>query len=511
MRTSRIAMLITGCLSTLVGLALLTASGFVLWGYLLQRDGGEITLPEENFTTSSNALVSEDISMFDSAHRSSMLGLDDLGTISLRVTSIEPRQRVFVGIGPTAQVDNYLAGVAHTVVNDVDFDPFRVSYDQVAGADTAAPPTLQPLWSSQVSGLGEQRLSWDLQNGSWTVVIMNADGSPGVSVDIQPGVHFDFLGPLAVALLAATAVFLLIGVPLIVIGAVGLGRHEQPGGVGATTDERSPDDVPAASNRNPVYPATLTGHLEEGLSRWLWVVKWVLAIPHYVVLFFLGMAFVVTTVVAGFAILFTGKYPRRIFEFNVGALRWLWRVQFYTYSALGTDRYPPFTLRSTDYPADFAVEYPETLSRGLVLVKWWLLAIPHYLILAILAGGWYAGFRIASDDGDLGSAGQPWFFSSVLGLLVIVAGCSLLFANRYPRGLFDLVMGINRWAFRVAAYAALMRDEYPPMRLDQGDDEPRPIKKLSADAEAPLQPVSTVPSGSGAPVQPPHPRDWFNG
>jgi hypothetical protein len=202
------------------------------------------------------------------------------------------------------------------------------------------------------------------------------------------------------------------------------------------------------------YPVTLEGELQEPLSRWLWLVKWVLVIPHLIVLFFLWLAFFVLTIVAGFAILFTERYPRGIFDFNVGVMRWTWRVGFYSYGALATDRYPPFTLGPVpDYPATLEVEYPERLSRGLVLVKWWLLAIPQYLLVGIFEGG--SGY----------SAG-------LVGVLVFFAGVALLFTNRYPPGIFSFVMGLNRWTIRVVAYAALMRDEYPPFRLDEGPKEP---------------------------------------
>jgi len=236
-------------------------------------------------------------------------------------------------------------------------------------------------------------------------------------------------------------------------------------------------------------PLRLRGSLEPGLSRWLWLVKWLLAIPHYIVLFFLWLAFFVLTVVAFFAILFTGRYPRGIFDFNVGVLRWTWRVAFYSYGALGTDRYPPFTLdEALDYPATLELAYPERLSRGLVLVKWWLLAIPHYIVVGVLIGGGYAAAEATDWVWGVG------FEAGLIGTLVLFAAVALLFTTRYPRGIFDFVLGLDRWVTRVAVYASLMTDSYPPFRLDQGGEDTATVAP-----EAPLTPLAPA-TGAVAPA-----------
>jgi hypothetical protein len=201
------------------------------------------------------------------------------------------------------------------------------------------------------------------------------------------------------------------------------------------------------------YPVTVRARIDEPLHRWLWLVKWLLALPHLIVLALLWVVFVVLTIVAGVAIAFTGRYPRGIFDLNLGIMRWTWRVQLYAFT-LTTDRYPPFTLAAVpDYPGELDVAYPEQLSRGLVWVKWWLLAIPHYVIVGFFLGGAQVG-------------------GGLIGVLALIAGVTLALQRPYPRSIFDFVMGMHRWAWRVTAYAALMRDEYPPFRLDTGPDEP---------------------------------------
>ncbi|MEX0790282.1 MAG: DUF4389 domain-containing protein, partial [Actinomycetota bacterium] len=167
------------------------------------------------------------------------------------------------------------------------------------------------------------------------------------------------------------------------------------------------------------YPVSIEGTLDEGLSRWKWLVKWFLAIPHVVVLVFLFIGVIFASIAAWFAILFTGRYPRAIFDYNVGVMRWGWRVSYYCFEVLGTDKYPPFSLEEDpDYPARLAVEYPEKLSRGLVLVKAWLLALPHLLIVGLLAGGSYS---VTTDE-----SAMQLTYPGLIGVLAVIAGLALL-------------------------------------------------------------------------------------
>jgi hypothetical protein len=332
--------------------------------------------------------------------------------------------------------------------------------------------------------------------GKWSVVTMNTDGSPGVTVDANFGAKIKYVVAIGSGLLAGGLLLLGGAVAMIYFGAR---RPRGPSAPPSLTAPEEPEPAPSATRATPASPVLLEGRLDEAQSRGLWLVKWLLAIPHWVVLAFLWLALWVLSICAFFAILFTGRYPRGIFDFNVGVLRWTWRVSFYSYSALGTDRYPPFTLEDVpDYPARFDVAYPERLSRGLVLVKWWLLAIPHYIIIAVFTGGWAIGapgpWGFADAEG-WGWQGAP----GLIGVLVIVAALAMLFTGRYPRGIFDLVMGLNRWLYRVGAYAGLMRDEYPPFRLDMGEREPGGPPAVTP-PEPPAPSEGTAP-GTGQDVQ----------
>jgi hypothetical protein len=165
-------------------------------------------------------------------------------------------------------------------------------------------------------------------------------------------------------------------------------------------------------------------------------VKWLLAIPHFLILYALALFQRVIVLIALFAILFTKKFPKGLFDFWVGINRWSENVS--SYIGLMRDEYPPFSMDAGKYPVTYDVAYPEELNRWMPLVKW-ILALPHYIVLIALA--------------------------LVAALMTVVAFFAILFTGKYPRGMFDFVVGVRRWGARVTAYVLLARDEYPPFSM----------------------------------------------
>ena len=436
-------LLVLGSVVALVALALLAGGIALVWADTSQRDDdGYFTSRSERLSTSAYALTHEGVDV----SRTPDWLVERLGTVRVRVTA-DPGRELFVGVAEDGYVRQYLHGVGHDQVVLDDYDsPFRSETLPIAGGAPGMPPVEAGFWEKSVSGRGTQTLTWPVAAGEWSFVVMNADGSGAVAADVALGIKVDWLLELALVLIAVAALLALGATAMLVAGV----RRSPAEGTAL------PAAAPLTAGPAEVaYPVALEARLDEPLSRWLWLVKWFLAIPHFVVLAFLCAAFVVLTVVAFVAILVSGRYPRSIFYFNLGVLRWTWRVSYYAVNGIGTDRYPPFSLDAEpDYPATLDIAYPERLSRGLVLVKSWLLAIPHLIVVGIFTGSATWAFTDWTVE-----------FPGLIAVFTLVAGVVLLFRGRYPRDLFDLIVGCSRWVYRVIAYVALMRDEYPPFRL----------------------------------------------
>ena len=463
-RVAQVTAIIVGVLIALAAIASLLGAGVLAWATATQRDSqGFFSTPKQRFSTATSAITSDRIDLrADPGPSDWFVTNDNIARVRIQAKN---EGATFIGIARESDVERYLAGVAHHEVTSVSYDPFSATYRNSPGTRLPQPPATETFWVAKAVGEGTQTLQWTPTNGTWAVVIMNANASPGVASDVSLGLRVSILGWMIGALIVVGLVALLIGTGLIVWAA----RRST---AGSTIGPTAPLNITAStsgSGGRGSSPVRLEGHLSEPLSRGLWLVKWLLLIPHVIVLFFLWVAFCVLTFVAGLSILFTGRYPRSIFDFNVAVLRWTWRVQFYGPSAYGTDTYPPFTLERVPFPATLEIDYPERLSRGLVLVKWWLLALPHLVIVAIFSGGWS---WTRSDGNGFWRSTQLGFPGGLIGVCTLIAGIMLLVKKTYPRGLFDFILGMNRWVFRVIAYVALMTDQYPPFHFDGGPTEP---------------------------------------
>jgi hypothetical protein len=223
----RVVALVVGVVLVLVSLGLLAAGGTGLWADRTQRDAGYATSDVHRFSTAGSALATEP-TQFGSAGAGWLYSPTLLDKVRIRVTPAAAGSAVFVGIGPSAEVDRYLAGVSHTVISDFWGDKVRA----VDGARPVSAPGAQGFWVASATGAGAQSVVWEPTGGSWTVVVMNADGRPGVDVTADLGARIPALLWISVGLLVAGAVLAAGGV-LLIVGAV---RRRQPdeGVVGET-------------------------------------------------------------------------------------------------------------------------------------------------------------------------------------------------------------------------------------------------------------------------------------
>jgi hypothetical protein len=210
----RIIAIVVGALLVLLSLALLGAGGTALWADRTQRDGGYVTTDVHEFSTSSSALATVSTEL-GSAGIGWLYSPTLLDEVRIRVTPASPDLALFVGIGPSTDVDRYLAGVNHTVITDF----WEEKVETVAGGQPRSAPTTQDFWVASSTGSGARTLEWDPADGSWTVVVMNADGRPGISVGADLGARIPAVLWIAVGLLVAGAVFLAGGV-LLIAGAI---------------------------------------------------------------------------------------------------------------------------------------------------------------------------------------------------------------------------------------------------------------------------------------------------
>jgi len=208
----RILLLVFGSIAILVAFVLFAGGGAAVWGLSERDSAGFFTSGTHELSTSSYALASESLDVGPE-----IPGLAKrFATIRVQASS---EQAVFLGIGPAGDIERYLANVEHAQITDFDTDPFSVSYRPQDGTAKPAAPTSQNFWRAQASGSGSQTISWTVEEGEWSVVAMNADGSRNVSVDARLGARVPSLHWFAIGFLAAGGLVLLIGCGLIYFGA----------------------------------------------------------------------------------------------------------------------------------------------------------------------------------------------------------------------------------------------------------------------------------------------------
>ena len=230
---SRIAAIVAAGLLALVSIGLLAVGGLLLWADSERDAQGYISTGTDRFSTETSALVTENLDLDLGGAESLVLGDGVYGKVRIKAGSNDGKP-VFIGIARTDDVSDYLRGSAHDLVADVDYSPFHVDYDTRSGDRIPAAPGKQRIWAATARGDGDQALTWDVEEGDWSVVVMNADGSAGVDAGISAGASLGFLDEAGKISLTTGFVLLILAAGLVYVGV--RPRRDAPvGGTGPAT------------------------------------------------------------------------------------------------------------------------------------------------------------------------------------------------------------------------------------------------------------------------------------
>jgi len=205
MSTGKVILAVVGGFFALVGLAVTVGGGALAWAYSTQRNAdGFFTSAVAEMSAEGYAITSTELDL--GSLPDLVFGSGWLATIQVSADSTGDAP-LFVGIGRAGDVDAYLAGVAHAEVTDID-SRTDITSTNIEGGPPDGPPSEQGFWAESASGEGPQDFIWDLEQGDWTIVIMNADASAGVEVDVSAGARTNWV-PVTIALLIVGGLFCL--------------------------------------------------------------------------------------------------------------------------------------------------------------------------------------------------------------------------------------------------------------------------------------------------------------
>jgi len=212
----RLTLLIPGVLCSLLAAALIAGAVLLFWADAQKGPDGYFSTTTERFATETRAFATETLDV-DLGGAGRFLGTGEFGTVRLRARSLSGKP-IFVGIGPTDAVERYLRGVAHTTVTDISTDPFRADVAERRGSRRPRPPATRGFWAAWGQGDGRRSVTWTVKDGSWSAVLMNADGSAGVGAAVSAGARLGFLDDLAWICVIAGALLAVLAAVLVVFG-----------------------------------------------------------------------------------------------------------------------------------------------------------------------------------------------------------------------------------------------------------------------------------------------------